>query len=74
MSTSRKVIASVPESERAGTIKEFSPDKELPTERTLGVNFNVERDGFTFDVNLKRKSEDKPVTKRVMLSIAASLF
>ena len=44
MSTSRKVIASINPTERAGSVKEISGDCDLPCDRALGMNWNVERD------------------------------
>ena len=46
LSNDRDVIQSVPEMERAGSVKEIDLEKELPVERTLGVQWNVERDSF----------------------------
>ena len=74
MSNSRDVLQSVPESERAGSVKELDKSTNLPTDRTLGVNWNADKDAFTFNIELQRKAIDLPVTKRTILSTAASLF
>ena len=74
MSNSRDVLQSVSESERAGSVKELDKSTNLPTDRTLGVNWNADKDAFTFNVELQRKAVDLPVTKRTILSTAASLF
>ena len=37
LSTSRAVIKTVPESERAGSIKQITIDSELPLDRALGI-------------------------------------
>lgn len=42
----------------------------LPLERTLGVQWDVESDNFTFDIRAK----DKPLTRRGILSIVSSLY
>ena len=64
LSTSRAVIKTVPESERAGSIKQITNDTELPLDRALGINWNVQRDSFVFDVDLKEKAKSVPTTKR----------
>ena len=74
MSTERDVLEAIEQSERAGTVKEITDDTTLPCERALGVTWNVERDGFVIDVDLKSKAADLPVTKRTILSVAATLF
>ena len=71
MSSERDVLEAIEPSERAGTVKEITI---LPCERALGVTWNVERDGFVIDVDLKSKAKDLPVTKRTILSIDATLF
>ena len=74
MSSERDVLEAIEQSERAGTVKEITDDTTLPCERALGVTWNVERDGFVIDVDLKSKAADLPVTKRTILSVAAKLF
>ena len=74
MSTERDVLEAIEPSERAGTVKEITDDTTLPCERALGVTWNVERDRFVIDVDLKSKAADLPVTKRTILSVAATLF
>ena len=43
---------------------------ELPAERTLGILWDVETDCFGFKLHL----QDKPATRRGILSIASSLY
>ena len=74
MSSEREVLEAIEPSKQAGTVKEITDDTTLPCERALGVTWNVERDGFVIDVDLKSKAKDLPVTKRTILSIAATLF
>ena len=74
MSTSKRVLETIESSERAGAVKEINDDTELPRERALGVHWNVQTDAFVFNIDLKEKSSSVPVTRRTMLSIAASLF
>ena len=74
MSTSRKVIMSINPTERAGSVKEISGDTDLPSDRALGMNWDVERDSFIFDIDITRKAAEQAVTRRSMLSTTASLF
>ena len=63
LSTNRDVLKTIPESELAGSTKEISADKELPCDRALGINWNVEDDAFVFDIDVKSKSSGKDVTR-----------
>ena len=69
ISNSRKVIESVPASERAVLVKDPLLD-QLPTERALGVRWDVETDKFGFKISLK----DKPITRRGILFIVSSVY
>ena len=69
VSNSRKVIGSLPVSERAGTFKDLH-DGQLPVERALGVRWDVERDKFCFKIEVK----SKPLTRRGLLSVVCSLY
>ena len=69
LSNSRKVIESVPESERAALVKNLDFD-QLPVERALGVQWNVSSDKFGFKIIIK----DRPVTRRGILSIVSSVY
>jgi hypothetical protein len=68
-STSKDVLATLPASERANSSMNLDLDK-LPTERALGIQWNVDDDVFQFKVT----NVDKPETKRGMLSTVASLY
>ena len=65
MSNDREVLASIPQNERAKSVIDLGLD-ELPLERTLGVQWNVETDRFGFKVVAK----EKPSTMRGTLSVA----
>lgn len=71
VSSDKAVLESIPPSERANDIREpdLSFDDSL-VERTLGIQWNVERDCFQFGVCLK----EQPVTRRGILSTIASLY
>ena len=66
---SRRVIESLPVSERAGTFKDLH-DGQLPVERALGVCWDVERDKFCFKIEVR----SKPLTRRGLLSVVCSLY
>ena len=69
MSNSMKVLESVPESERALSVKNL--DFENPTlERALGVRWDVASDKFGFHISVK----DKRPTRRGILSITSSIY
>ena len=66
---SPKVLATIPESEGASSVKELDCE-DMPTERGLGVRWNLESVTFGFKVKFK----DKPPTRRGILSIVSSLY
>ena len=66
---SPKVLATIPESERASSAKELDCE-DVPIERALGVRWNLESDKFGFKVKFK----DKPPTRRGVLSIVSSVY
>lgn len=71
VSNDRTVLESIPLSERASDIKDLNlAFDSLPSERALGIKWQIESDCFTFDVNLK----DQPTTRRGILSTVASLY
>ena len=71
ISNSREVINSVPESERAPSVKDLDLNKNLAlTERALGVQWNVQADTFSFKI----ASKEKPATRRGILSIVSSIY
>lgn len=59
----------MPESERAGSVKDLCFD-EPSIERALGVLWNIGRDEFGFKIKVK----DKPPTRRGILSIVSSVY
>ena len=66
MSNCREVIDAIPENERSKELKNVHLEADkLPTERALGLQWNVETDAFTFNISMKDKSR----TRRGMLSI-----
>ena len=69
LSNSRTVVESVPESERAMSVKDLDFDR-IPIERALGVHWCVSSDTFRFKVNIK----DRPATRRGILSVVSSIY
>ena len=69
LSNSRKVIESLPASERAAQVKDLDFEK-LPVERALGVQWNISSDQFGFRIVIK----DRPATRRGILSIVSSVY
>ncbi|KAK3755825.1 hypothetical protein QZH41_003462 [Actinostola sp. cb2023] len=71
VSNSKEVIKHIPESDRADGVKELDLDLDsLPLERTLGVQWCIESDCFQFIITL----QDKPCTRRGILSTVSSIF
>ena len=64
LSNSRKVIETIPQSERSKLVKEIGFG-ELPTERALGVLWNVQLNTLGFAIMVK----NKPFTRRGILLV-----
>ena len=70
-SNSREVTETIPEHERAKDLKNLDlHQNSLLTERALGVQWCVETDSFHFRMAL----QDKPLTKRGILSTVSSVY
>eukprot|EP00057_Strongylocentrotus_purpuratus_P017851 XP_011672325.1 PREDICTED: uncharacterized protein LOC105442158 [Strongylocentrotus purpuratus] len=70
VSNSKAVLESLPKSERASGVTDSNLDFEDQVERALGIVWNVATDAFCFRISLK----EKPMTRRGILSIVASLY
>ena len=71
VSNHRSVLAAIPEDQRAKGVKTLDLDRDqLPMERALGAQWNVEQDIFTFSMEVKPHS----VTRRGILSIVSSMY
>ena len=69
LSNSRQVVESIPESERATSVKNL--DFGLaPIERALGVQWNISSDAFGFSITVK----DRPATRRGILSVVSLVY
>ncbi|KAK0136962.1 hypothetical protein N1851_026828 [Merluccius polli] len=70
-SNERSVLNSVDATERAVTSEPLNLDlNAAPAERALCIQWSLEHDTFSFDVNL----QTKPSTRRGILSVIASLY
>ena len=70
LSNSRKVLCAIPESERAPSGVNLNPCDALPSDRALGINWNVNEDKIKFVV----KVEDRPLTRPGILSTVSFIF
>ena len=68
-SNSKKVITALPKSALAKPDLDLCLDP-LPTERALGVRWNIEKDAFVFSTRKK----EVPATKRGILKLVSSIF
>nr|XP_055074289.1 uncharacterized protein LOC129453915 [Misgurnus anguillicaudatus] len=67
----RSVLSEIPEENRAKCVKTLDLCRDqLPMERALGVQWDVERDVFTFSIMDKHK----PLTRRGILSAVSSIY
>jgi len=69
MSNSPAVLSSIPEQERAPSIKNLDFDTNY-IERALGIQWNVSSDNFGFAIAIK----ERPPTRRGILSIVSSIY
>lgn len=71
ISNDRKVMESIPVSERASGVQDVElGSDELPVQTVLGVKWSVNSDTFSFKVIL----DEKPAMRRGILSTVASVF
>ena len=61
---------SIPEDQRRNGVKNADLIDGLPTEKALGIQWNIPDDSFTFNIQVNRR----PLTKRKMLSIISSIY
>ena len=63
MSNSKELPATFPEEKRKEGVKDKNLSGDLPNYKALGICWNIEKDTFSFKINLGRK----PITKRGLL-------
>ena len=69
LSNSRQVMESIPESERAKSVKNLDFG-HAPIERALGVQWCISSDTFEFSIAIK----DRPATRRGILSVVSLVY
>ena len=70
ISNNMKLLKSIPEERKKNGLKNQDLEgEELVVDRTLGIKWNIEKDKLEFKVKLK----EKPMSRRVMLSIISSI-
>ena len=71
LSNDRMVLKSIPDIEVAAGVQQINMDmEELPAERALGVQWDVESDTFGYQITVR----DKPLTRRGILSTVSSVY
>lgn len=71
VSNSVTVMEALPAEDRAKSVKDLDLRRDiLPTQRSLGVHWDIEKDQFTFRVSWS----EKPFTHRGVLSIVNSVY
>ena len=70
MSNSKELLATIPEEKRKEGVKDKDLSGDLPNDKALGICWNIEKDTFSFKINLDRK----PITKRGLLSMISSIY
>ena len=71
LSNQREVLETIPIADKAPSVLDLDLNSDvLPIERTLGVQWNMDSDMFTFKVMPK----DKPFTRRGILSVTSFVY
>ena len=67
----KRRLEAIPETELTKDLKNVDLETDnLPIERALGMQWNVENDKFVYNISIK----DKPFTRRGVLSIISSIY
>ena len=69
VSNSKKAIQSIPQNERAKSVLLLDFD-HLPSERTLGIQWNIQTHRFEFNINVKPKDP----TRHRILAVVSSIY
>ena len=67
ISNEQQVLSSIPTEDRRRGVKNVSDEVDLPTEKALGIYWNIEKDTFGF----KRNLGENPLTRLRMLSMVS---
>jgi hypothetical protein len=70
ISNNKDFLKTIPEEERAQSVRNICEEGALPTEKALGVVWDVQYDKFIFKIKPKELAD----TRRKVVSLTASLF
>ena len=70
ISSSKELLISIPEDKRRPGFKDLNLLGGIPVEKALGIQWNILKDYFSFNIRFSRRN----LTKRVMLSTISSIY
>ena len=70
ISNSKELLISIPENKRRPGVKDLNSLRNVPVEKELGMQWNIAKDHFSFNIKFNRRN----LTKRVMLLIISSIY
>ena len=70
ISNSKKLLLSIPGSQRKIGVKDQDLSGQLLNEKALGICWEIGEDAFTFKIKL----DERALTKRVMVPVISSIY
>ena len=70
ISNSKKLLLSIPKSQKRIGVKDQDPSGQLVNEKALGICWEIGEDAFTFKIKL----DGRALNKRVMLPVISSIY
>ena len=70
VSNNKELLLSIPESKRRQGVKDQDLPGDLPTDKALGICWDIANDTFKFKI----KVDGRKLTKRTMLSMVSSIY
>ena len=70
ISNNTKLLLSIPESQRRIGVKDQNISGQLPSDKALKICWGIWENAFIFKIKL----DERPLTKRVMLSVTSSIY
>ena len=70
VSNNKELLLSIPESKRRQGVKDQDLSGDLPTDKALGICWDIANDTFKFKI----KVDGRKLTKRTMLSMVSSIY
>ena len=70
ISNRKELLISIPEDKRRPGVKDLNLLGAIPAERALGIQWNISKDYFSFNIRFNRRK----LTKKVILSIISSIY